>query len=235
MLRTAAIVVACAAVLRRLQRISIASTKRKANQGRTVSSPDETGAQTFVLNTSKKVELYCRRWGSLMNPKAAVILLHSELLNGSYFKLFAEKLNEKGFVCYSVDLTGFGKSGCQQGMQSHISAYTDYLDDLDAIVEVAIRETGGLPIALYGEGLGATCALAYMLNQTNKEKVSAMVVTSPTLEPPIAPGRVEGGVYGILGKLSTTACGPRENPDYDIAELFVDEEVGLAARTNFEE
>jgi len=233
MLRTGLVLVACAAVLRRLQKLSIASAKRKANQGRTVTSPDETGAHAFVLTSSKKVELYCRRWGSLVDPKAAIILVHSELLDGGLLKPLAQTLSEL-FVCYTVDLTGFGKSGCQQGVQSHIGAYTDYLDDLDAIVDVAKAETNNAPIVLYGEGLGATCSLAYTLIEANKDKVAAVVATSALLKSKIEPKKVDSGIYGFMGKVMSTACGPRESPEYDIADLFDDEEIGMEARDNFE-
>ena len=236
MLRTGVLVVACAAVVHRLQRLSIASTKRKANDGRLISSPDETGAQAFVVNSQKNVELYCRRWGSpSASPTAAFLLFHSELLSGTVFKRFAQKMTDKGYVVYAMDLTGYGKSGWQRGIPSHIECYTDYVDDIAALVKVAKRETEDVPIVMYGEGLGATCALAYALNDaSNAANVDALIAASAKLQPAISTERAEHGIYGILSKILPSFSGPREDPPYDIAGLFVDAEIGMMARSNFE-
>ena len=236
MLRTGVLVVACAAVVRRLQRLSIASTKRKANDGRLISSPDETGAHAFVVKSQKNVELYCRRWGApSSSPTAAFLLFHSELLSGSVFKRFAQKMTEKGYVVYAMDLTGYGKSGWQNGMPSHIECYTDYVDDIAALVHVAKRETEDAPIVMYGEGLGATCALAYALDDaSNAASIDALVVASAKLQQGISAEKAEHGIYGVLSKILPSLPGPREDPPYDIADLFVDAEVGMIARSNFE-
>jgi len=234
MLKTAGIVLASAAFLRYLQNLSISAAGRKANKGRTVSSPDETGAHAFVLTNSKRVEVYCRRWGTLQNPSASVILIHSEILDGSFFKPIAEQLVEKGFVCYALDLTGFGKSGVQNGTDSHIESYKDYLEDIGLLVKVAKRDTEGKPVILFGEDLGATCALAYALDGEGKENVSKVLACAPMLSPPVPPEAVESGLTGFLGKISSTFCGPREKPEYDLVSLFDDEEIGVAAKNNFE-
>ena len=234
MLRTGVVVVACATVLRRLQKLSITWAKRKANHGRAVLSPDETGAHAFVLKSSKGVQLYCRRWGSPDNPTAAFIFVHGELLSGSAFQKLAEKLTPRGYVCYAIDLTGFGKSGWQQGVQSHIAHSSDYLDDLSTIVDFAKLNTGNAPVILYGEGLGATCCLAFDLIEANKNKVATIIATSARLKPTITVDRVEHGFYGLLGRLIPTLPGPREQTARNITDLFADPEIGMEAEINFE-
>lgn len=234
MLRAAVLVVAVAVVARKLTKLAVTSAKRKANHGRSISTPDETGAHAFVLTNHRNVQLYCRRWGSLENAKASILLVHSELLNGSFFKPFAEKSCEKGYICYSLDLTGFGKSGCQSGLDSHIQSYEDYVEDIECIVDVIKQETENRPIVLYGEGLGGTCCLAYVMNEANNDKISALVVASPTLEWQIPATRIESGWYGFIGKIFPQSPGPKESIAYEIEDLFTDEEIGVAARENFE-
>lgn len=226
MIRTTAIILACGAVLRTLQTRLSRLERRKANKGQTISSPDEAGADAFILTNSRKIQLYCRKWGSADSARAAVILLHSELLDSRHFRPLAEELAANGCVCYGLDLTGFGKSGSDK-TPSHIEHFGDYIDDLETVISHIRSQNTSIPVVLYGEDLGATVSLVYGMDYA--ENVKAIVAASVKLE-----GReVEEGIWSFFGKLCSTVPGPREKPEYEIGELYEDAEVAVAAKENF--
>eukprot|EP00210_Caulerpa_lentillifera_P005192 g4962.t1 len=227
MFRTTAIVVACGVVLRTFQSQLMKLQRRKANCGKTITSPDEAGAEAFKLTNSRNVQLYCRKWGTVDSAQAAVVFLHSELLDSRHFRLLAEDLSSLGCVCYGLDLTGFGKSGYDKS-QSHIEHFGDYIDDLQTLIAHIRSENESVRLVLYGEDLGATIALAYGMDYP--DTITAIAASSVKLE-----GRkVNEGMFSFLSKVFHAFPAPPEQLEYEIEELYDDGEVIVAAKENFE-
>ena len=77
----------------------------------------------------------------------------------------------------AFDCRGHGRS---TGRRGHVRRFSDFLDDLHAVIESA-REVDGAasPIVLVGHSHGATVALRYALEP--RTRISALVAVAPWL------------------------------------------------------
>ena len=74
---------------------------------------------------------------------------------------------EKGFAVYAADLIGHGKSG---GKRGHMLHFEEYLETVDALIELALKASPGLPVFLYGQSMGGNVVINHALRGTDKVK-----------------------------------------------------------------
>lgn len=130
-------------------------------------------------------------------PKGVVVHTHGF---GEYLGRYghvAEAMTNAGYMFYTYDLRGHGRS---EGPRGHAPSYNAFLDDLQFVAERAAAENPELPLFLYGHSMGGQVVLTYVLKR--KPKTMGVVVSAPAIRPAYLPpawkitlARVMANVY----------------------------------------
>ncbi|MBM4427117.1 MAG: alpha/beta hydrolase [Chloroflexi bacterium] len=130
------------------------------------------------LNAKDGLELFVQAWEPTVVQKKAVIChVHGLGEHSSRYAHVAETFGREGFVFFTYDLRGHGRSG---GARGHINSIEDFMQDIDLLLaQVKIRYPG-LPVFLYGHSLGGIQVLHYGL--TRKPDVKGVIATSAGLK-----------------------------------------------------
>ncbi|MBI3358384.1 MAG: lysophospholipase [Nitrospirae bacterium] len=111
------------------------------------------------------------------NPRAVLIIVHGLSEHGGrYFKLQRE-LAEVDFAVFAYDQRGFGKS---TGRRTDVAHYTDFLDDLKAMIVVARNTHPKIPLFLIGHSLGGLVVSAFCIHFPNG--VDGIILSAPAYE-----------------------------------------------------
>lgn len=108
--------------------------------------------------------------------KAAVVIVHGF---GEYRELYAhvaEFLEGRGFAVFTSDLRGHGHA---TGRRGHVETWSEYLDDVGAMVETARESSPGLPIFLLGNSMGGLIAADYALHHAGQ--LAGLVLLAPAV------------------------------------------------------
>ena len=143
------------------------------------------------------LDIFAQGWEPVaLNPKAVVCLVHGLGAHSSRYAHVAEAFGKEGFVLFTSDLRGHGRSG---GPRGHISSIEDFMQDIDVLLEQARARYPGLPLFLYGHSLGGIQVLHYGL--LRKPKVKGVIATSSGLHTAIENQSMKVMMAKILGSL----------------------------------
>ena len=143
------------------------------------------------------LDIFAQGWEPVaLNPKAVVCLVHGLGEHSSRYAHVAEAFGKEGFVLFTSDLRGHGRSG---GPRGHISSIEDFMQDIDVLLEQARARYPGLPLFLYGHSLGGIQVLHYGL--LRKPKVKGVIATSSGLHTAIENQSMKVMMAKILGSL----------------------------------
>ncbi|MDP1715825.1 MAG: lysophospholipase [Anaerolineales bacterium] len=131
-----------------------------------------------------------------LQPKAVICLLHGLGEHSSRYAHVAEAFGKEGFVLFTSDLRGHGRSG---GARGHISSIEDSMMDIDVLLEQAGGRYAGLPLFLYGHSLGGIQVLYYGLQR--KPKVKGVVATSSGLHTALEKQVIKVSIAKVLGTI----------------------------------
>lgn len=146
-------------------------------------------------------------WGSSWRapaPRAVLSLVHDIGEHSGRYEETAWALNEAGLSLITFDLRGHGHSG---GLRGHVAAYDSFLSDVDLLLQETARRCPGLPVFLYGQGLGGGIALNYCLRR--RPPLAGAVVTSPWLAPREKVGRLQAIWRAALNRARPAATAAR--------------------------
>lgn len=127
------------------------------------------------LATRDGLRLYRRSWCS-NRARGRIVLVHGLGEHCARYDHVGEFLAGEGFPVHGFDQRGFGRS---PGRRGHCNRFTDYLDDLDLLVDAVAAETPALPTILYGHSFGGLVVLAYGL--AHPDKVAGIIASGPAL------------------------------------------------------
>ena len=143
------------------------------------------------------LDIFAQGWEPVaLNPKAVVCLVHGLGEHSSRYAHVAEAFGKEGFVLFTSDLRGHGRSG---GPRGHISSIEDFMQDIDVLLEQARTRYPDLPLFLYGHSLGGIQVLHYGL--LRKPKVKGVIATSSGLHTAIESQSMKVMMAKILGSL----------------------------------
>lgn len=143
------------------------------------------------------LDIFAQGWEPVaLNPKAVVCLVHGLGEHSSRYTHVAEAFGKEGFVLFTSDLRGHGRSG---GPRGHISSIEDFMQDIDVLLEQARARYPGLPLFLYGHSLGGIQVLHYGL--LRKPQVKGVIATSSGLHTAIENQSMKVMMAKILGSL----------------------------------
>jgi alpha-beta hydrolase superfamily lysophospholipase len=87
--------------------------------------------------------------------RAVVVLIHGYADYGGRYAHVADAWAAKGLTTVAVDLRGHGRSGGRRGF---CGRFSEYLDDVAEMTELALRRAAGAPRVLFGHSFGGLVA-----------------------------------------------------------------------------
>ncbi|MEZ5340050.1 MAG: alpha/beta hydrolase [Acidimicrobiales bacterium] len=127
----------------------------------------------YFAETANGLTQLRRRW-SVEQPKAAILLVHGIGEHSGRYEFVGETLARQGYDVLAFDNRGFGQTG---GARAYVDAFSDYLDDVEALV--AERRELGVPVVLFGHSLGGLIVATYLTS--HRPAVDLGVLSSPAL------------------------------------------------------
>jgi alpha-beta hydrolase superfamily lysophospholipase len=124
--------------------------------------------------------------------------------SGRYTRV-AESLTAAGFVLDAFDLPGHGKSPGQRG---HVQSFAACLEDIQCLLDEAVRRFPGKPLFLYGQSLGGNLALNFVLRR--RPQLAGVIATAPLLRLAFAPPKAKvllAQVMRLIWPAFSNVCG----------------------------
>jgi len=96
-----------------------------------------------------------KSWQPEGKPRGIMILIHGFNAHSGYMVWPAERFAANGFAVYALDLRGRGKS---EGERFYVEKFSDYLGDVNKLVDIARLENPGLHVCVLGHSAGGVIA-----------------------------------------------------------------------------
>jgi len=110
--------------------------------------------QELQLQSKDGTALFTREWRPTGEPKAWVAMSHGQSEHSGRYEHVGRTLSERGYALVMPDLHGHGKS---EGKRGHINRFSQYTDDLTAVIEY-IKSKNPASLILGGHSLGGLIA-----------------------------------------------------------------------------
>jgi alpha-beta hydrolase superfamily lysophospholipase len=154
--------------------------------------------------------IYWQKWVP-EDPRAVVVLAHGLGEHSGRYQHVAAALVDIGCAVYAMDHRGHGKS---DGPRVLIDKFANVVDDINAVVDVAVSEqrlqVKKIPLFLLGHSMGGALALSYSLKYG--QRLSALVLSGPAVAlvgaPPLI-GPISKLLSFVAPKLGMFAVDPK--------------------------
>ena len=113
------------------------------------------------VETTGGLTLFVRSWRPDANARGLVVIVPGFNSHSGYFGWTADQLVAADLAVYALDLRGRGQS---DGERFYVEKFTDYVDDVSAVVKLAKSREPGLPTFLLGHSAGGVVACLYALD-----------------------------------------------------------------------
>jgi acylglycerol lipase len=123
--------------------------------------------------SSNGLNIHFRTWRPSSQPRGAVLIVPGFNSHSGYYAWVAEQLVAIGLVVYAVDLRGRGQS---DGERFFVQAFSDYLDDVQAVAAVLGSREGRLPTFVLGHSAGGVVACLYTVE--HQSEVAGLICES---------------------------------------------------------
>jgi alpha-beta hydrolase superfamily lysophospholipase len=135
--------------------------------------------------------------GGPVKPRGVVLMVHGAGEYGERYRAFGEHLNSRGYHAAALDLRGFGQSG---GPRAFVRRFSDYIEDIAAVGDQALRLSEMPSLHLLGHSMGGLAA-ASAAAEERPARIASLVLSSPcfALQFPVpAHLRAIGAVCSVL-------------------------------------
>ena len=133
--------------------------------------------QESSFESSGGTKIATRSWQPAGDPRAVMVLVHGFNAHSGYMIWPGEQFSANGFATYALDLRGRGKS---EGERFYIDNFSEYLDDVDGLVNIARSENPGLPIYMLGHSAGGVIASSYVFD--HQPEIAGLICESFALD-----------------------------------------------------
>lgn len=125
--------------------------------------------------------LFGRQWEP-RDPQRSLVLVHGYAEHSGRYEHVGAWFAARGSAVHGYDHLGHGLS---DGPRCHVRRFSDFLDDLDVVVERVRHSAPDHPIHVVGHSMGGlvTCAWA----RERSPEVASLVVSAPALDTPNGP------------------------------------------------
>ena len=148
-----------------------------------------TTEETF--GSKGQVNIFFRSWLPEGAPRAVVVICHGVNSHGGQHAWAAERLAEKGFAVYALDLRGRGRS---EGERFYVEDVADYAADVAGTIGIAKSRHPGLKVFLLGHSAGGVTSAFYVLD--NQDELAGFICESFAFQVP-APGFLLSAIKGL--------------------------------------
>lgn len=145
---------------------------------------------------------------SYQSPQASgvIVMVHGFTESAEKYQELVWYFVQGGFQVYLLDMRGHGRSARDTGGDLslvHIDRYETYLEDVEALAELAKAENPALPLYLYGHSMGGGVSAALL--ERRPELFGKAVLSSPMIKPltggiPFFAARLIAGLMICVGK-----------------------------------
>lgn len=108
------------------------------------------------------LKMFVRSWRPAGTPHAVVAIVHGENSHSGYYEWAGEQLAMRGLCAYAIDLHGRGRS---EGERFYVQRMSDYVEDVDMLVQLVKVREPKLPVFLLGHGGGGVISATYVLQR----------------------------------------------------------------------
>ncbi len=129
-------------------------------------------------------------------PRAVICLVHGIGEHSGRYDAWSERFCRQNYMVYAIDLRGHGLSEGKRGCINHLS---DYMDDIDCMVELVKHDWCDLPHYIYGHSMGGNLVLNYLLKK--RQDFNGAIITSPWLKLCHPPSVALQNIALVLGRL----------------------------------
>lgn len=141
------------------------------------------------------VELFYRRSAPSNEPaKGAIIAVHGHGDHSGGLVNMIEALVQGGYIVYSADSRGHGRS---PGIRGFIRSWEEYKGDLDVCKQLVVSENPGLPLFIIGHSMGGVISADYVLDHDSG--IRGLVLVAPAISYEMT--TFEKWLIRVLGKL----------------------------------
>ena len=119
------------------------------------------------------LEIATKAWPAAGGARGVMILIHGFNAHSGYMEWPAEQFAANGMATYALDLRGRGKS---EGERFYVEKFSDYLGDVDKLVNIARSENPGLPIYVLGHSAGGVIATSYVFE--HQQEIAGLICES---------------------------------------------------------
>lgn len=119
------------------------------------------------------LKIATRSWQPEGTPRGVMILVHGFNAHSGYMVWPGEQFAKNGLASYALDLRGRGKS---EGERFYIENLSDYLGDIDKLVNIARSENPGLPVYVLGHSAGGVISTSYVFE--HQDEIAGLICES---------------------------------------------------------
>ncbi|HEV8590544.1 MAG TPA: alpha/beta hydrolase [Pyrinomonadaceae bacterium] len=119
------------------------------------------------------LKIATRSWQPEGTPRGIMILVHGFNAHSGYMVWPGEQFAKNGLASYALDLRGRGKS---EGERFYVENLSDYLGDVDKLVNIARSENPGLPVYVLGHSAGGVISSSYVFE--HQDEIAGLICES---------------------------------------------------------
>ncbi len=129
-----------------------------------------------TLTSADGTKLYSQSWRPDGEPRATVAVVHGHAEHSGRYMNVVNCLVPAGYAIYGLDLRGCGRS---PGQRAYINSWSEYREDVRALLQMVAGSEPNRPLFLYGHSLGGLIVLEYALH--NPDGLAGVISSAPTV------------------------------------------------------
>lgn len=141
--------------------------------------------EEFIEPTGDQ-RLLVRSWRPVQEPRATLAIVHGFNSHSGYYERFAGFMARAGIATFALDLRGRGRSS---GTRCFVREFTEYVDDIGALVATIRARAPALPLFMLGHSAGGVAACLYAL--ANPRTLAGLVCESFAMDMPAPAAEVQ--------------------------------------------
>ncbi|MBB5058085.1 alpha-beta hydrolase superfamily lysophospholipase [Granulicella aggregans] len=118
-----------------------------------------------MIQNAKGQNIFVQSWQPASKARAVIVIIPGFNAHSGYYGWVAEQFVAGDLAVYAIDLRGRGKS---DGERFYVETFEDYVDDVEALMDIVKAREAGLPILMLGHSAGGVVACLYTIDHPNE-------------------------------------------------------------------
>jgi alpha-beta hydrolase superfamily lysophospholipase len=167
----------------------------------------ETKYDHGTFTSADDTDIYYQSW-TPESARGLLVVAHGLGEHGGRYGHVVDAVAPLGLAVWAIDHRGHGRSG---GRRGHAMAFSEFVGDLRAFVDLAKTREPGKKVFLLGHSLGGLIALTYALDHA--DTIAGVVASGPALRLGVEVPKLKAAIGRRLADLwPTLAMGNGLNP-----------------------